>query len=47
MSNQEAIKILKLMLAQVEWDYPMEYAAAIDVAVAALIERELTEDDLK
>lgn len=36
MTNAEAIKTLKLMQAQVEWDYPMEYAAAIDEAISAL-----------
>lgn len=36
MKNEEAIQTLKLMQAQVEWDYPMDYAAAIDEAVKAL-----------
>ena len=36
MSNTEAIQTLKLMLSQVEWDYPMEYSAAIDEAIKAL-----------
>ena len=36
MTTQEAIETLKLMQAQVEWDYPMEYAAAVDMAVEAL-----------
>ena len=36
MTTQEAIETLKLMQSQVEWDYPMEYAAAVDMAVDAL-----------
>lgn len=37
MTNQEAIDIIKRAIAQVEWDYPMEYAAAFDKAIEALI----------
>lgn len=36
MTNQEAIGIIKTAIAQVEWDYPMDYAAAFDMAVKAL-----------
>jgi hypothetical protein len=36
MTNAEAIQTLKLMQAQVEWEYPMEYSAAIDEAIKAL-----------
>lgn len=36
MTNEEAIKTLKLMQSQVEWDYPMDYAAAIDEVISAL-----------
>jgi hypothetical protein len=36
MTTQEAIETLKLMQGQVEWDYPMEYAVAVDMAVDAL-----------
>jgi hypothetical protein len=36
MTNAEAIRTLKLMQAQIEWDYPMEYSAAIDEAIKAL-----------
>ena len=30
------IETLKLMQSEIEWDYPMEYAAAIDQAIEAL-----------
>lgn len=33
MNNQDAIKTIKMAIAQVEWDYPMDYAAAFDVAI--------------
>lgn len=36
MTNQEAIDIIKMAIAQVEWDYQMEYAAAFDKAIEAL-----------
>lgn len=36
MTNQEAIDIIKTAIAEVEWDYPMDYAAAFDMAVKAL-----------
>lgn len=36
MTLEEMIATLKLMQAQVEWDYPMEYAVAIDGAIDAL-----------
>jgi len=39
MTTQEAIEIMKLMQGQVEWDYPMEYAVAMDMAVDALQKR--------
>lgn len=36
MTNQEAIDIIKTAIAQVEWDYPMDYAAAFDMAIKAI-----------
>ena len=36
MTNQEAIDIIRRAKAQVEWDYPMEIAAAFDKAIEAL-----------
>lgn len=36
MTNQEAIDIIKNAIAQVEWDYPMDYAAAFDMAIETL-----------
>ena len=36
MTTQEAIETLKLMQGQVEWDYPMDYSVAVDMAVDAL-----------
>ena len=38
MTKKEAIDTLKLMQAQVEWEYPMDYSVAIDMAIAALTE---------
>lgn len=36
MTNKEAIDIIKRATAEVEWEYPMEIAAALDKAVEAL-----------
>ena len=36
MTNREAIEVIKLAQAQVEWEYPMDYAAAFDMAISAL-----------
>lgn len=36
MTNQEAIKTIKLAMAQVEWEYPLDYAVAFTKAVDAL-----------
>ena len=36
MTAQEAIAAIKMATAEVEWEYPMEYAAAFDEAVKAL-----------
>ena len=40
MTNQEAIDTIKTAIAQVEWDYPMDIAAAFDKAVEALAKQE-------
>jgi rubrerythrin len=36
MTPQEAIKTIKIAQAEVEWEYPIDYAAAFDEAVNAL-----------
>lgn len=36
MTNEEAIKEIKVAIAEIEWAYPMNYAAAFDKAVEAL-----------
>lgn len=36
MTPKEAIKILEIAKAEVEWDYPLDYAIAIDTAKEAL-----------
>lgn len=36
MKPQEAIRIMKIALAEVEWEYPMDYAAAFETAIEAL-----------
>lgn len=40
MTNQEAIETIKTAIAEVEWEYPMDYAAAFDMAVKALERQE-------
>lgn len=36
MTLKEAIKILEIAKTEVEWDYPLDYAIAIDTAIEAL-----------
>ncbi len=36
MSYQKAIEIIKLAIAEVEWEYPMDYAVAFEKAIKAL-----------
>ena len=41
MKPQEAIGIMKIAISEVEWEYPMDYAAAFETAIEALTEAEL------
>ena len=36
MKPQEAIRIMKIAISEVEWEYPMDYAAAFETAIEAL-----------
>lgn len=36
MTNKEAIETIKIAIAEVEWNYPMEYAVAFETAISAL-----------
>ena len=36
MKPQEAIETIKIAIAEVEWEYPMDYAAAFEEAIKAL-----------
>ena len=36
MTPEEVIKTLELAKAEVEWNYPMDYAVAIDEAIKAI-----------
>ena len=36
MTNKEAIQIIETAITKVEWEYPMDYAAAFDKAIEAL-----------
>ena len=42
MTNREAIDIIRAAQAEVEWNYPIDYAAAFDVAIKALERQEQT-----
>lgn len=41
MTPQEAIAIIRTAIAQIEWEYPMDYAVAFDMAVEALNQPEI------
>ena len=36
MITEEAIETIKIAIADVEWNYPLDYAAAFEVAIKAL-----------
>ena len=36
MTNKEAIETINIAMAEVEWDYPMDYAVAFEMAIDAL-----------
>lgn len=36
MTPSETIKTIKIAMAEVEWNYPMDYAVAFDMAIEAL-----------
>ena len=36
MTNEDAIKTINIAAAEVEWDYPMDYQLAFEIAIAAL-----------
>lgn len=36
MTNKEAVQIIETAISEVEWEYPMNYAAAFDKAIKAL-----------
>ena len=36
MTNKEAIETINIAIAEVEWNYPMEYAIAFEMAIDAL-----------
>ena len=40
MTNKEAIETIKIAIAEVEWNYPMDYAVAFETAIEALTEAE-------
>ena len=43
MNNQEAIDIIKIAVAEVEWNYPLHYAVAFDTAINALEKQDAIE----
>ena len=42
MTYEEAIKTIKIAIAEVEWNYPMEYAIAFEKAIEALEKQQTT-----
>lgn len=45
MTNEEAVEIIRTARAEVEWEYPIEYAAAFDRAIEALEREPLTDTE--
>lgn len=36
MTNKDAIETINIAIAEVEWDYPMDYTVAFEMAIDAL-----------
>ena len=36
MTNEDAIKTIKIAIAEVEWNYPMDYTIAFEMAIDAI-----------
>lgn len=36
MTNEDAIKAINIAMAEVEWDYPMDYQVAFELAIKAI-----------
>lgn len=36
MTIEEAIRTIEIAIAEVEWEYPMEYAVAFEIAMSAI-----------
>ena len=50
MTNKEAIETIKIAMAEVEWDYPMDYTVAFEMAIDALekqIQKKVVEENLE
>jgi hypothetical protein len=47
MTNREAIDIIRAAQAEVEWNYPIDYVAAFDVAIKALERQEQTTAEIE
>lgn len=43
MKPQEAIGIMEIAISEVEWEYPMDYAAAFEMAIEALEKQATTQ----
>lgn len=47
MEIREAIEVIKIAKAEVEWNYPLDYAIALDMAVKALEMQELMKANIE
>jgi len=41
MTKQDAIDTIRMAIAKIEWEYPMDYVAAFDMAIEALSQPEI------
>ena len=41
MTKEEAIETIRMAIAHIEWEYPMDYAVAFDMAIEALNQPEI------
>lgn len=46
MTNEDAIKTINIAIAEVEWNYPMDYTVAFEMAIEAL-EKQIPKKPIK
>ena len=47
MTNEKAIEILKVAKAEIEWEYPLDYQIALDIAIKSIEDWNIAIQEIK